>query len=101
MITIVWVIGVCFLNLLVPCTAANPIGHYAVGVVAMDDSSTFQYYLTELFFQHFYERRHLWHPWYFYTTQPESISKTIQPFCELHVVVRVKKPSDVFIDSEV
>ena len=25
----------CLLNLLVPCTAANSIGHYVVGVVAM------------------------------------------------------------------
>ena len=31
----------CFLNLLVHCTAANSIGHYVVGVVAMDDTVRF------------------------------------------------------------
>ena len=47
--------------LVVQCLVARPpgppyIGHYVVGVVAMDDASTFHYYFTE---QHFYERKHL------------------------------------------
>ena len=47
------VIGVCTVNLFFELVgAANSIGHYVVGVVAMDDANTFQYYFTELYFQH-------------------------------------------------